>query len=857
LRCAYPEILTDASGKTIAQNVQTLANTSDFPHQTSPFKSNHSSVVLRYGTNLKDIPIVRDALSSGHPLTGTELLQAEILSRLGLKQQATIDFQPQKSQGLSEEKQPFPEGTYDTDGGRAGLVVMAVQPIRVEGKLIGLSLVGTLLNRNYQIVDDIHQKNQRVNASLFALDSQVSSTLANPEDDSRAVGTRASREVANDVLEQGQQFFGFANMLGTDYLSAYSPLYDHLHERSSQTKPVGMAYVGIAKTEVQKNLNILSLVGYGLGGGGLLIAGLAAVGLSAILIRPIRRLADFAQQVGAGEQKLRLPATLRQDEIGILSRELNWMSATLSNNQVTLHYQEELCRQEQERIKLASAFTLNIRQSFTLEDILKAAVEGVQQALETDRSLIYRLDSNHEGTIVAESVIPGLPKALNVEMQNTHFNYGYAQSFTMFEQFMPDCQIRLSQQLVVTTSLVAPIIVNDQLFGFMIAANDYDFSSMTHQQAKVDFFTLLARETGMALEQAILLEQYEKARITEAISSAKQRQQKEDIDRQLVKLLNDIEGASSGDLMVRAEVTAGEIGTVADIFNTIVESLRQLIASVKKAATQVNVSVKDNSGAICQVADEAIKQAADIADALNLVEQMMRSMQAVANNAGAATVVAHAASNSASRVTIDLTGQSILNLQETVVETSHNVRRLGETIQQISKALFSINQISLQTNVLAINASIEAARAGEAGRGFGVVAEQSTKLAAQSAVATREIEQLVESLQQETNAVAKALELGNAQTIEGFNLVEETKKSLDPMLDVCCLLSHLVESISTSTASQAQLSEIVYYLMEKTAKNSKDFSTSCRKVSGFAQQTVEVAQQLQEAVGTFKIGTEG
>jgi methyl-accepting chemotaxis protein len=59
---------------------------------------------------------------------------------------------------------------------------------------------------------------------------------------------------------------------------------------------------------------------------------------------------------------------------------------------------------------------------------------------------------------------------------------------------------------------------------------------------------------------------------------------------------------------------------------------------------------------------------------------------------------------------MDRTVQSILNLRETVAETANKVKRLGESSQQISKVVFLINQIALQTNVLAINASIEAAR---------------------------------------------------------------------------------------------------------------------------------------------------
>ena len=78
------------------------------------------------------------------------------------------------------------------------------------------------------------------------------------------------------------------------------------------------------------------------------------------------------------------------------------------------------------------------------------------------------------------------------------------------------------------------------------------------------------------------------------------------------------------------------------------------------------------------------------------------------------------------------------------------MKRLGESSQQISKAVSLINQIAMQTNLLAINAGIEAARAGEEGQGFAVVAEEVGELAARSADATKEIERIVETIQRET-----------------------------------------------------------------------------------------------------------
>ncbi len=337
-----------------------------------------------------------------------------------------------------------------------------------------------------------------------------------------------------------------------------------------------------------------------------------------------------------------------------------------------------------------------------------------------------------------------------------------------------------------------------------------------------------------------------------------QRQQKESLQRQLVELVTDIEGACSGDLTVRAEVTAGEIGTVADFFNAIIESLRQLVTSVKKAASQVNVSVGENEGAIRQLADEALNQAQEITRTLDSVEQMTQSIQEVANSARIAAVVARTASTTAEAggVAMERTVQSILNLRDTVAETADKVRRLGESSQQISKVVFLINQIALQTNVLAINASIEATRAGVEGRGFAVVAEEVGQLAAKSSGATKEIEHIVENIQLETSEVVRAMELGTAQVIEGTYLVEDTKKSLGQIVDVSHQIDKLVQSISSATVSQAQTSQAVTNLMKELANVSERTSDSSRQVSGSLQQTLEIAQELQASVGTFKVDAE-
>jgi methyl-accepting chemotaxis protein PixJ len=334
-----------------------------------------------------------------------------------------------------------------------------------------------------------------------------------------------------------------------------------------------------------------------------------------------------------------------------------------------------------------------------------------------------------------------------------------------------------------------------------------------------------------------------------------ERQRSEGLQKELMTLLQDIGGASDGDLTVRAAVSAGEIGIVADFFNSIVENLRGLVSQVKQASAQVNTSVGSNETVMVQLADEAQNQALQITDTLASIEQMILSIQNVSANAQQAAEVSQMASMTAvlGGKTMDRTVESIVELRETVTETAQQVKRLGDSSKKISKAVTLINQISLQTNVLAVNASIEAARAGEEGQGFAVVAEEVAALAAQSATATKEIEQIVRTIQSEIGSVVKAMERGTTQVDKGTRQVEEAKESLQQIVQVSQQIDDLLQSISTATVSQTETSEVVKLLMGQINQSSERTSDTSRQVSSALKETVAIAQQLQASVGTFKI----
>ncbi|MBW4663279.1 MAG: GAF domain-containing protein [Chroococcus sp. CMT-3BRIN-NPC107] len=584
-----------------------------------------------------------------------------------------------------------------------------------------------------------------------------------------------------------------------------------------------------------------------------LVAAIAAWFVNRAL-RPVMAATSAVRQLGAGQLNTRL-AVNGSDELAVLGANINSMAEQL---QILLINQESATAAAQ----TFTDITLRIRRSLNLDDILKTAVREVRKAIHTERVVIYRFNPDFSGTVVAESVVPGWTQALSQTIDDPCFKEQHIKSYKsgrvrgindIYNAGLTECHINTLEKFEVKANLVAPILKDKQLLGLLIAHHCSE--PRNWQESEINLFTQLAAQIGFALDQANLLAQVEKSRISAEAMFTEQREQKELLENQLVDLLSEVEGATKGDLTVRAEVGSGEIGTVADFFNAIVESLREIVTSVKQATDKVNISISENEGAIRQLAEESIKQNTEIVSTLDSVEQMTVSIQSVADSAGLAAQVARQASSSAQagETAMERTVFSIMNLRDTIAQTAKKVKNLGEASQQISKVTTLINQIALQTNVLAINASIEASRAGEEGRGFAVVAEEVGELATKAAAATKEIEQVLENIQQQTSEVVRAMQLGSSQVNEGTHLVEDTKQSLAEILQVSRKIDELVQVISRSTVSQAKTAQAVTQLMKGLAINSEETASSSRQVSKSLKRTVEVAQQLQTSVGRFKV----
>jgi methyl-accepting chemotaxis protein PixJ len=340
--------------------------------------------------------------------------------------------------------------------------------------------------------------------------------------------------------------------------------------------------------------------------------------------------------------------------------------------------------------------------------------------------------------------------------------------------------------------------------------------------------------------------------------AVEQGRQREDLERDVMQLMEDVGDASEGDLTVRAQLSAGDVGIVADLFNSIIENLRNTAMQVKGSAGQVSMSLDVNAEGIRSLATQAIAEANSLRQTMSSVEEVSASIQTVSSNAEAASQLTDETYTAVQdgNEYMDKTVDSILGLRSTVGETAKKIKRLGESAQKISQTVSLIDEIALKTNLLAVNASVEAARAGELGQGFTAVAEQVGALAEQSAAATKEIAQIVAAIQAETQEVVGAIETGTAQVVDSTLLVESTKQRLTQVLQKSAQINQLMRSISASTIAQTAAASVVTNQVKAATVESEQRAKASEQMAKAIQDTAEIARSLQESVAQFKVEDE-
>lgn len=207
-------------------------------------------------------------------ISGLVLLSREQLQELGLAQQAKITLRPQPIATLPAKQQPAPVGTYPIADGNIGLLAFAAKPLYENNQFQGLILTGILLNNMPDLVDATTEWcTVDTVATIFAQDLRIATNVPYTDGQTRALGTRVAREVATQVLNQGKTFFGTTDILGSPYVTIYSPLQDFRQQLDlPHPPPIGIAFVGKSQAWIHTMTTQKRLVAFAITLGALLLA---------------------------------------------------------------------------------------------------------------------------------------------------------------------------------------------------------------------------------------------------------------------------------------------------------------------------------------------------------------------------------------------------------------------------------------------------------------------------------------------------------------------------------------------------------------------------------------------------------
>jgi methyl-accepting chemotaxis protein len=322
-----------------------------------------------------------------------------------------------------------------------------------------------------------------------------------------------------------------------------------------------------------------------------------------------------------------------------------------------------------------------------------------------------------------------------------------------------------------------------------------------------------------------------------------------------VERLRDI-AEGEGDLTSRLESSQGdELGELARYFNRFIEKLQGIIRQFSDNSLQLAAAaarLNSTSSRIAEGSYEVSGQAGTVATAS---EEMACTSRDIANNclqaAESAKLAIETATSGSAIVQQTVSGMG--KIAARVQESAQTVTNLGARSDQIGQIIGTIEDIADQTNLLALNAAIEAARAGEQGRGFAVVADEVRALAERTTKATKEIGEMIKSIQQETRAAVRVMEEGVNEVEQGTAGAEKSGQALLVILDQINGVAMQVNQIATATEEQTatttEITNNIHFMSDIVQKNAEGAQESAGETAHLAN----LANNLQGLVGHFKI----
>lgn len=309
------------------------------------------------------------------------------------------------------------------------------------------------------------------------------------------------------------------------------------------------------------------------------------------------------------------------------------------------------------------------------------------------------------------------------------------------------------------------------------------------------------------------------------------------------------------DLTTKVEVNAkNEIGELALWFNTFIERLEKILASVTELTKHSTFSSTEISTAVEEQSIIATQQSASVSEIAGTVEELSATSSQIADNSNAVVATASNALHESKR---GLTSMQALaaKMEEIRGDSEASIKdiiELGKRSKEIGKVMEIINSIADQTKLIAFNAAIEASGAGEAGKRFGVVAVEIRRLADNVMESTEEIHTKVDEIQEAINRLVIASEKSARRIYEGTALASDTQSELNNLVRGSQTTNEAASQISLSTQQQKTATQQVLSALKEIEKGILHSSTSMKQTSTMTIALKDSSLELKKLVSEFK-----
>ncbi len=296
-----------------------------------------------------------------------------------------------------------------------------------------------------------------------------------------------------------------------------------------------------------------------------------------------------------------------------------------------------------------------------------------------------------------------------------------------------------------------------------------------------------------------------------------------------------------------------EIGVLADSFNQFVLRLRHTLLEVRDGSLASTAKSNEIRAVSTETVARMAQQLRGAEQASSAVAELSQHISSTACHSGEALHSAQAAAQAARQggELVASTVKMIEGVAQDTRQSASRIRSLSDRVQQIGSIVEVIEEIAAGTNLLALNASIEAARAGEHGRGFAVVAAEVRRLAERTAMATRQVGELVNSIKEETGLATNGILTAVAHATDGAGAIACLNDRFDRISQLVIEVDQRISSIADASREEANAADAVTTTMQVVAGSARESAGGAEQVVAASVELLSIAQALETMVERF------